>query len=230
VQRLEHKLAGNERLLPIVARMQRSVVRIDNMIRDFLDVSRVSAGRTLSLEREPCCLIDVVRNAIDELTPLYRGHLQLGGTERAYGMWDYDSMRRLIDNLVGNAIKYGDGARPITVGLRHEGNNAVLVVHNFGNVIPAEKRTDLFDRFTRLDGALERGAQGWGIGLRLVAAIAAAYDGSVQLRSEPDEGTTFSVILPILRPSTQLGDYGAIDAAAEPATDAIAKKRPSRPS
>jgi signal transduction histidine kinase len=105
-------------------------------------------------------------------------------------------MRRILENLCNNAIKYGDTTSRVTVSLRQEGDEAELAVHNWGNPIPASEQESLFQYFTRTKSAEASGKRGWGIGLTLVKGVAEAHGGSVQVESSQEKGTTFRVRLP----------------------------------
>jgi signal transduction histidine kinase len=104
---------------------------------------------------------------------------------------DPDKLIQLIDNLVTNAIRHGDGT--IAVRAYGEGTEAVLTVHNGGTPIAPEAVATLFDPFKRASG----GEGGVGLGLFIVQHIARAHGGSVAVTSSADGGTTFSVRLPL---------------------------------
>ena len=104
----------------------------------------------------------------------------------------------MIENLAGNAVKYGDGKSPITLKFQKNENQVELSVHNFGKPIAVEDMQRLFEPYQRTGSALSGGHKGWGIGLTLVKGIVEAHGGSVKVRSSLYEGTTFSLILPII--------------------------------
>jgi len=99
-------------------------------------------------------------------------------------------MRRIIENLCNNAIKYGAGDHPVTVSVAQNGPDEVSVsVHNWGLPIPPEDQKLLFQQYRRMDSA----QKGWGLGLTLVEGLAKAHRGTVRVESTRETGTTFTV-------------------------------------
>ena len=106
-------------------------------------------------------------------------------------------MTRIVENLVGNAFKYGGERSPVAVWLYPAGADAVLEVSNAGRPIPPQELRQLFDPFRRSNAAFAGGTKGWGIGLALVRGMAEAHGGEVGVRSIPGEHTTFWFTLPL---------------------------------
>lgn len=105
--------------------------------------------------------------------------------------------RRVLDNLLGNAVKFTPPGGVITVQVRQEGERIVLEVSDTGIGIPADQLDRIFERFYQVDGSIRRRYGGAGLGLALVKEIAEAFGGQVQVRSEVGKGSTFTVTLPI---------------------------------
>ncbi|UJH93015.1 ATP-binding protein [Antarcticibacterium sp. 1MA-6-2] len=95
-----------------------------------------------------------------------------------------------------NAVKYGASDKPITVSIKNDNEKVILQVHNFGNPISPENREEIFNFLNRLDCESGSELQSWGIGLTFVKMAAEAHGGHVELESDEEKGTTFSVILP----------------------------------
>lgn len=174
-----------------------SVDRVDQMIDDLLDANLVKSGERLPLKLEDYDLRKIAEQAVDELAVNYGNRLQLKADGSFGGKWSVQGLRRVIDNLVVNAVKYGSQDTPITVSLEKDGRNVQLRVHNFGGELSPEEQKDLFGLFKRSKSARESGKKGWGIGLTLVKGIAEAHGGTVSVASAPGAGTTFIVSLPI---------------------------------
>ncbi len=112
-------------------------------------------------------------------------------------MADRDAMTQAIHNLIDNAIKYSGKVKKIAVKSYKEDQNLVIAVQDFGIGIKKEERDKIFDRFYRGGDRLTLTVKGSGLGLTLVKLIIDAHHGSVQVESEPGQGSTFSVKLPL---------------------------------
>lgn len=173
----------------------RGVERLDRMIRDLLDVERARAGLGLAVERTPgdaaAILEDIVRNARvvhgDRLAASIEGPLQ--------GAWDRSALERIVENLIGNAFKYGSDEGIVSLVARRIGDAAVIAVHNTGNPLRPSEIPRLIEPFHR--GADTRGRAGWGIGLPVVRGLCEALDGRLEVESDVEHGTTFRVVLPV---------------------------------
>ena len=107
-----------------------------------------------------------------------------------------EELRRLCAILLDNACKYCGPGGTVTVTLA-AGDKALLTVHNTGEPIPAEAQPHLFERFYRADAARTREQGGSGLGLAIAAAIVERHRGKISLRSSREEGTAFTVALPL---------------------------------
>jgi len=185
-----------DKVYSLAAKVKHNIDRADQMITDLLDANRIRAGQGLPVELAPCDLHRVVVDTLENLATVHGERFDLRGEELIQGNWDAGALRRLVENLCNNAIKYGDPTSRVTVSLRQEGDEAELCVHNWGNPIPAAEQECLFQYFTRTKSAEASGKRGWGIGLTLVKGVAEAHGGSVQVESSQEKGTLFRVRLP----------------------------------
>lgn len=177
-------------------RIIQSVNRIDRMVQDLLDANRIRAGKRLPLRVSCVNLGNLATEVVTELRLVYGSRLRLSVQDEVEGQWSSDGLRRVIENLVNNGIKYGSKDRPVTVGVSRKKNRAVLSVHNEGNEIALADQAQLFEPFYRSHEADCGEEIGWGIGLTLVGGIAAAHDGFLRVQSGTGNGTTFFVELP----------------------------------
>jgi signal transduction histidine kinase len=112
-------------------------------------------------------------------------------------MWGVLGIRRALQNLVANAVKYGGPDSPIIISLKRLNEWAVLAVHNDGSAIATADQQGLFEAFQRTIESETGKKKGWGLGLTLVKGVADAHGGTVKVESAKDIGTTFTLDLPI---------------------------------
>jgi signal transduction histidine kinase len=178
-------------------RIDRNLDRMDRMIRDLLDASRIRAGERLPLRLDDCDLGQIAYEIVEELHALHGKRIEIGGDPHLRGVWSADELRRALWNLVTNAVKYGDASRPIRIELHRIGARARVAVHSWGPPIPPEDQTRLFEPFARTRTATRSGRLGWGLGLTLVRGCAEAHGGGVSLESTVEDGTTFTIEIPL---------------------------------
>jgi PAS domain S-box-containing protein len=186
----EHKVRG------WAHRISDAIDRSDRMISDLLDAARLQIGERLSLNVTHCDLRRICEDASDELSTRHGNRFRIEVSGPSDGYWDADGLRRVLDNLLSNALKYGDLSAPIDVRIRQVEDRTLLAVHNFGMLIPEDEQAKLFQPFHRTQEAQHLGHRGWGLGLTLVRGIVEAHRGTVKVESYPKEGTTFSIDLP----------------------------------
>jgi signal transduction histidine kinase len=109
------------------------------------------------------------------------------------GWWNESALRRALENLALNAVKYGDG-KEVSVNVAQTHGRVIISVHNCGNPIPDGQRKDIFEYLNRGE---ESGKIGWGIGLPFVQEVAKRHGGTVVLDSSEQAGTTFTLDIPI---------------------------------
>jgi signal transduction histidine kinase len=187
----------------LAVRIERNLTRMDRMICDLLDVSRVRRGERLPLRLDDCDLGAVAAEVIEELSAAHGDRFELAQGESVRGIWSHEDLRRALWNLGTNAVKYGVPGRPITTRIERTPGGVRASVHNFGNPIPPDKRARLFDLYSRLR---EGSGTGWGLGLALVRACAEAHGGAAAIGDSSEEaGTTFTIDLPSDSRPFQLG-------------------------
>jgi PAS domain S-box-containing protein len=183
-------------LYKLAARISENLDRADQMISDMLDANRIRAGEPLPIEVSKCELSALVQGTLEELSLLHGHRFVLDAPELLQGYWSCSGIRRIIENLCNNAIKYGARDRPVTVRLAQSGQDEVSIsVHNWGSPIAPEEQKALFQLYRRAGSAQVRAQKGWGLGLTLVEGLAKAHRGSVRVESTEEAGTTFTVSL-----------------------------------
>ena len=181
-----------------------SLNRLTSMIHDLLDSSRIRAGEPLSLQLAECDLDCVIHNVVDEMAIIHGDRFVLDSKGPVIGKWDCDALRRTVENLLGNAVKYGAPDTAITLRLRTGTKNIELTVHNEGPPIPEMEIPILFGKYQRAKGAHEGTKTGWGLGLTLVKGVVEAHKGKVRVESADGKGTSFIFEIPLAEAGSRL--------------------------
>ncbi|HEY0247568.1 MAG TPA: MtrAB system histidine kinase MtrB [Gryllotalpicola sp.] len=183
------------------------VERFDLLLSDLLEISRYDAG-SVALELEPTSLVKLAEDAIDEFAPLARAHdteLRLtapGGYSEV--RMDPRRVRRVIRNLIGNAIEHSE-SRPIDVLVDSNASAVAIAVRDHGMGMSESDVGHVFDRFWRADPSRQRTIGGTGLGLAISQEDALIHGGSLDVWSRPGEGSCFRLTLPRRR-SGALGE------------------------
>src|SRR5436190_2475414 len=191
-----------EALTERLGKAERQMTQLGRLIDRLLDVSRLSS-RDLHLERERADLVEITRDVIsryDDVAAEAGGSIELTCAGPSVGSWDRSRLDQVVTNLVGNAVKYAGGG-PIQVSISSGSSGHVrLTVRDQGPGIPIADQERIFGQFER--AADSENMPGMGLGLWLVRRIVTAHGGAITLSSNPGQGATFSVLLPV-------GDRGA---------------------
>jgi two-component system sensor kinase len=170
--------------------------RLSGLVNDLLEMSRIESGH-LETQLRPI----VVGTLLDELVRDYAdriGALRVEGALSTEVMGDTDHLRRVLINLLDNAIKYG--AEPVTVVVSEDANTARIAVRDSGEGVPEEFRPRLFEKFAQASSGSTRRASGTGLGLSIVRGLVDAMEGDVWYEP-PHDGVPggFVVQLPLTR-------------------------------
>jgi two-component system OmpR family sensor kinase len=175
--------------------ISREAERMSLLVEDLLLLARLDEGRPLA--REEVSLDRVVEEAADAahvLDPERPLELEV---EPATVVGDADRLRQVVDNLLSNVRSHTPANAPVRVSLERHDGRAVLSVADSGPGMSEEQAARVFERFWRSDESRSRASGGVGLGLSIVAAVAAAHGGKASARSAPGEGATFIVELPL---------------------------------
>jgi signal transduction histidine kinase len=173
----------------------RSGARLERLVEQVLDVSRITAGR-LRLERTPCDLAELARGVADRYADASaQAHCEVSvrGDEHVEGVWDRLRIEAVIGNLLSNALKFGRGM-PVEITVTTDDGQAVVRVTDHGIGIDPADRSRLFRRFERALAARDYG--GFGLGLWICRTVVEASGGTIDVESELEHGSTFTVRLP----------------------------------
>jgi PAS domain S-box-containing protein len=180
--------------LTTTARILASTDRMERMVDQLLDLTRIRLAGGMPLERGPVDLREICGRALDELKAMYpEAAIPLRVDGDVTGQWDGDRLLQAVSNLVANEIQHARGGRDSTLRVAGGRGEVELVTHN-PYTIASELVPVLFDPFR----GTERGStrRGLGLGLFITRHIVEAHGGSIAVVSREGDGTTFTVRLP----------------------------------
>lgn len=184
-----------QKLIPYVARIVAALDRADGMISDLLDANRITAGEQIELILKNCNLSIIVNEIVEDMTTIHGDRFITITEDEIYAKSNAPAFRRILENLISNAVKYGDPINKITVKLSKSEKGVELSVNNTGAPIQKSEIPKIFKQFSR-DRAGDGGRiKGWGLGLTIVKGLTEAMNGTIHVESNHAEGTTFSLIL-----------------------------------
>jgi signal transduction histidine kinase len=175
-----------------------TIDRLDAMIQNLLDASRLQAGQSLELEFEECDLEMLVQEVVAALRFVHGNRFVLVSNSGIKSYCSPKEIRRVIENVAINAVKYNAVSSPITLTLQQTETQISLTIHNQGNPIAPEAQSILFQQFRRTTSTKEQ--TGWGLGLYLAKNIVEAHQGTIEVESAEDKGTSFIIKLPKVSP------------------------------
>lgn len=180
----------------LVTICNRQVNRINSLVEDMLDVSRIVNGK-LNLNYEEVDLAELVKEVIERYRPLAtdaKCSLEVHTMDKLDSKIDRLRIEQILINLFTNAVKYASGC-PIKVILSETGGEVELKVLDSGPGISPENQKRIFERFER--NTSDVGKSGLGLGLYIAQQIAAAHGGSIHLQSDTGKGSEFTVRFPV---------------------------------
>ncbi len=187
---------GEAAAAPLLEMMERQVGHLVRLVDDLLEMSRITRG-AFELRRESVDLAEVVRNAVETSRPLveaaeHRVEISLPAEPLSV---DGDPVRltQILANLLNNAARYTGRGGHIRLSVRRDAGGALIAVGDSGPGIAPEVLPRLFEMFSR-----SAGSSGLGIGLALCRRLAEMHGGTIEARSEPGQGSEFTVRLPLV--------------------------------
>jgi signal transduction histidine kinase len=172
--------------------------RLARMITTFLDVEKLTAGQ-MELRRTQFALGDLVDTCLGRARPLAERKniaLSCGELPAAPVEGDRELLEYAFYNLVTNAIKYSPAGSEVRIYAECRGGVVRLSVRDQGIGMSADEVKSIFTKFYRTKKAIASGETGTGIGLSIVDQIASHHGGRVDVASEPDKGSCFTLVLP----------------------------------
>jgi len=183
----------------IAKRILVSAQRMEAIISDLLDLTKVRLGGGIEVKRTPTDAHELCARIVEELQAGCPGReIRLRVQGDGNGRWDASRLEQVVSNLVANALQHGPDDAPVTVASQGSETEWTLTVHNLGDPIPPEVLPHLFDPFRRghdVHGG-RPGRRHLGIGLFIVREVVQAHGGTIDVTSRLAEGTRFVVRMP----------------------------------
>jgi signal transduction histidine kinase len=184
----------------MLERLNGQVERINHLVSDLLDVSRIQAGR-LVLQLTPCDLRSVVQGAVEEQRLSWASReIRLSLPDRQANInGDPERLGQVVTNYLTNALKYSPSHTPVTVALCLGGGQARVEVRDQGPGLPPEEQAHIWERFHRAKGIEVQSGSGvgLGLGLHICKTIIERHEGQVGVQSAPGQGSTFWFSVPL---------------------------------
>ena len=200
LERQGDKLA-TEKKQQYFQRIRESIDRLTSLVDDVLIMGRVGVGK-LQYAPAPLDLEKFCRNLVEEIKfgreTQHQINLvvEIGDTRKPkHIQMDSNLLRHILSNLLENAIKYSPEGNPIDFTLSYPDNSAIFQIKDQGIGIPSEEQTKLFDSFYRATNVGQ--ISGTGLGLSIVKQCVDLHGGEITFTSQENQGTTFTVTLPL---------------------------------
>ena len=175
--------------------------RLSRIVEDLFVLARQPIDAPAKLMNEPVSLNQIAGDCVRAVQVLAkRKNLQMAFDEQSKSLTmrgDEELLKRMLLNLLDNAVKYTPEGGKIRLDLSSQNGNARLTVSDTGIGIPEDDQSRIFDRFYRVDKARSRALGGAGLGLSIVRWIVEAHAGQIQVESQPGRGSVFRVDLPL---------------------------------
>jgi len=188
--------AGDAKTQSVLSRAGNALNAVEHILGALLDISKLDSGQA-GVHLGQVHLGRMLAQLCDELAPQAEAkglHLRLVGCDVTVQS-DATYLRRILQNLIGNAVRYTQRGK-VLVGVRRQGANLRVEVHDTGPGIPADQQELIFKEFHRGSGT-SSAAEGLGLGLAIVDRACAVLNHPLTLHSEPGRGTCFAVEVPV---------------------------------
>lgn len=187
---------GAERFKKIKIMTLRSLRRSVDLLEGLLDAIRVKAGEGITLHFSHRDIYEHLLTVYEEALEIYSNEIIFKCCDKKIeGVFDPSAVKRALENLVTNAVKYGDHSKPITITVENAPEILTIKVHNHGNPIDPANMESIFNFLDRGEEDSDGELQSWGMGLTLVKIVAEAHGGKAELQSNATNGTTFTIFL-----------------------------------
>jgi signal transduction histidine kinase len=183
-----------------INRIYGEVRHMAGLLEDLFDMSQLDAG-AVKLKAEPGHLADLISDTIESMRSLAEQRQQQisGEVEEGLPVFNFDpaKLQRVLDNLVGNALRYGKTGGRVVISAHRVGSYVLVCVEDDGDGIHPEDLPRLFEPFFRGERSRGREHGGSGLGLAIARGLVEAHGGNISVESEPGKGAKFNFTLPL---------------------------------
>ncbi len=194
---LEQEALEGEDASSALRTIRQSAMRLANLANDTLALSRIEQGE-LNLETDPVNVAEIVKETVESLASQRDIELKIDAKDPVV-RGDPPRLRQVFENIIGNAIKYSAAGSPVQVRVTETDRTVRVTVSDRGIGIPSDEMKFLFERFTRASNAKRSQVKGTGLGLYLAKTLVERHGGNIQVQSELNEGSSFTVVFPRMR-------------------------------
>ncbi len=186
--------------------IQRSAKEMAGMIRDLLEYTRTQLGKGMPVAPRACSLTVLCRDAVEEVQSAYpQRQLVADVPDGLAATVDNARLRQALSNLLNNAVQHGAPDAPVSLAARVVGEEVTLAVRNFGEPIPAESLQVIFDPLVQLSprsaAGMDTPSTNLGLGLFIAREVALGHRGTLEVVSDRENGTVFTMRLPLHLPA-----------------------------
>jgi len=195
------RVDNEERLKSYGKHIHNEALRLKRMIEKLLDVAKADAGQSM-IEQQPSQLEQQLKEYLDR----HRSYIENSGfrlettIEESMPpvMIDKDNFDTIVGNLIENAIKYSNHDKYLAIKLFQEKDTVRLEIHDHGVGIPKKSRSQIFEKFYRVEDTLTAQTKGHGLGLSIVKNLVELNGGKIRVKSEEGKGSQFIIDFPVL--------------------------------
>ena len=196
------KKRGDEQDLHFLSRMEGQLNKLTRLIKDLLDLSRMRSGE-LPLQQSVIDLNELVQNTVADMREVTTHRILIEAVDPIPIYGDRERLEQVFLNLLVNAVKYSPGADKIMIRIARTAQEARVSVQDFGIGISEVDQQKVFERFYQVSDTKARPFSGMGIGLYLSNEIVKRHHGRIEIHSQPGQGATFLVSLPLAKAEEQ---------------------------
>lgn len=198
IKRNDPDALSHEKVTTLIRQIDTQTTRLTRLVDDMLDISRIRTGR-LKMEMDNVDVCELITDVTERLMPQFQKVIGKGPEisicQGLTARWDRFRIEQVLNNLLTNAIRYGNG-KPIRISVEQKENHIDISVIDQGIGIARENVDKIFDRFERA-GMSASEVSGLGLGLYITKQIVVAHKGIISVESTPGNGSTFKVSLPV---------------------------------